>query len=255
MGRLWMVCLALTLAAGWSSAAIADDMPWNQEGDTAADKPAEGDGAATATGDKPAVDLKAELSQMQYQRGIMPILAQIEQADKVMDLYKQEMAKPEKRRSEAKALGYKDRAARFYLAAALKAKQAGNLVQESALRDAITQQYHDPSVDKAATIYNELAEYYMQQGDVRKAIAYYRKTLSVDKENETAKTALKDIEAKAKAALAAQQKGPADGGGGSGENERVYDPRLRDWEKEGRDYDRDATKTGRDAEGWKKGGY
>ncbi|HUX15246.1 MAG TPA: hypothetical protein VMW52_02170, partial [Phycisphaerae bacterium] len=87
------------------------------------------------------IDLKTALTPEQYLRAIQPILGNIKQADKALALYDEEMAKPEKERDEKRALGFKKRAARFYAAASLRARQSKGYVPQVAQKAAIADQY------------------------------------------------------------------------------------------------------------------
>ncbi|MCX5648567.1 MAG: hypothetical protein NTX40_05650, partial [Planctomycetota bacterium] len=118
------------------------------------------------------IDLKTALTPEQYLRAIQPILGNLEQAEKALALYDEEMAKPEKERDEKRALGFKERAARFYAAASLRARQSKSYVPQEAQKAAIADQYEIPARDKAIAIYLDLAQIYMSKNDLRAAVAY-----------------------------------------------------------------------------------
>jgi hypothetical protein len=147
-----------------------------------------------------------------------------------MDLYEKEMAKPENRRNEARALGYKERAARFYLAASLKARQSKNYLKDPAHREALAEQYETPAQQKAVAIYLGRASDYFENRDVKNAIAYYNRVLKIDRENETAKAELERIK---KLIQEAQARVSGRESGGGGDNEPEDETRSgEEWEHE-----------------------
>jgi tetratricopeptide (TPR) repeat protein len=99
--------------------------------------------------------------------------------------------------------------------ASLKAKQAVNIVQEPAQKDAIVAQYEKPSRDKAVEIYLWLADMYAQEHDIRTAVAYYNKVLQIDPENATAKGQIEKIKKDVAQAAADQKAGTGTPGGGA----------------------------------------
>jgi tetratricopeptide (TPR) repeat protein len=175
--------------------------------------PTDASGGAAETPKGP-IDLKAVLTPEQYLRAIQPILASLQQAEKALALYDEEMGKPEKDRDESRALGFKERAARFYAAAALRARQSKGYVAQEAYKAAITDQYEIPARDKAIAIYMELAQLYTSKGDLRAAVAYYQRILNLNPGNADATDALKRIADTLKQQAADRAGNPSQSGGG-----------------------------------------
>ena len=213
MHRLVTVALASLCILGSTVAAEAADDPWKKDD---ADK----EGAEAAG----AVDLKSELSQVQYRRLINPIESKLEDAAKTMKVYEKEKAKPADRQNPRVLLGCKQRAATFYVGASLAAKNAVNRLRDERLKNAVMKQYQKPNEQKAVDVYLELAMKAQDEGNVRGAIGYYKRILKFDKDNTDAKQAL------AKIAKELQQKARTGTGGkstgGGTEDER------RSWERD-----------------------
>jgi len=192
MKRVIFIGLGLSIML-FASAVWAEQGLWDNEKE-AGEKDDDADAAESAAPEEPPLDLEAVLSPEQYQRAIKPILAQTEKAEKVLKLYKKEMAKPDKTRKEKRAIGYKDRAARFYLAASLQARKSKNYVREPEHKAAIQKQFEESLQAKAIAIYLELAQTYMDQRNVRKGVSYYQQVRKIDPKNPTATKELKKIE-------------------------------------------------------------
>ena len=148
--------------------------------------------------DPKTLDLKAALAPEQYQRAVQPILRLMELAAKATALYEEEMAKKNSERSEVVALGHRARAARFCLAASLRARLSRNYVNEEPHKEALTQQYEIPLRAQAVTLYLAVAHAYQEKRDLRAAGACYRRVLNLDPENAEAKNNLETIESAAK---------------------------------------------------------
>jgi len=176
------------------------------------------------------IDLKTALTPEQYLRAIQPILSNLEQADKALALYDEEMAKPEKERDEKGALGFKERAARFYAAASLRARQSRGYVPQEAQKAAIADQYEIPARDKAIAIYLDLAQIYLSKNDLRAAVAYYQRVLNLDPGNTAATNALKQIEESLKRQAAERNQNPSRTGGGKDEKDhQPIDRNAESW--------------------------
>ncbi len=208
MHRFVIVALAGLMALGGTVAAGAAGVPW-QEG-----------GAEKKEGAGEAVDLKSELNQIQYNRLIKPIEAKLEDVEKTMATYEKEKAKPVGRQNPRLLLACKERAATFYLGASLAAKNAVNRVRENRLKSAIKQQYQEPNQKKAIDIYLELAMKAQDEGNVRGAVGYYKRILSIDKENGEAKDALTKI---AKELKQKARTGGKSTGGGSEDDRKPWE--------------------------------
>ena len=207
MKRLAIAAVLVGIVALVAGYARAQDLPWKPADPNAppggnpqpAGAPGEVPPAGAPAADKPAVDLEKALTPELYQRAIKPILFQIERANQVLGLYNKEMAKPEKGRNEKRATGYRENAARFYLAASQKAQQAKKMVPEAENQNAITTQYEIPMRDKALEVRAGLAAERMAKKDIPGAIRHYQQILKIDPENALAKEELKKIEAIVKA--------------------------------------------------------
>lgn len=170
------------------------------------------------------IDLKADLTPEQYLRAVQPILGNIEQAEKALALYDEELAKPEKERDEKRALGFKERAARFYAAASLRARQSRGYVSQEAQKAAIANQYEIPAREKAITLYLELAQIYLGKNDLRASVAYYQRVLNLNPGNTAATNALKQIEESLRRQAAERNQNPSRTGGG---REEIDEPSWR----------------------------
>ncbi|HET6442084.1 MAG TPA: hypothetical protein VFH53_06890 [Phycisphaerae bacterium] len=231
MKRLAIAVVLVGIVALVAGYARAQDLPWKQaEPKVPAAKnlqpvppagaPGEAPPAGAPAADKPALDLEKALTPALYQRAIKPILYQIEQADKVLGLYEKEMAKPERERNEKRATGYRENAARFYLAASQRAQQAKKMVPEAENQNAVTTQYEIPMRHKALEIYTSLAAERMAKKDVPGAIRHYQLILKIDPENALAKEELKKIEALVKANTKGRDTTRKAGSGGKDEKDQ-----------------------------------
>jgi len=222
MRRVTLACLlAGAVLASATPALLGQDQPAEAPKPTPLAPAASGGEAETPQGP---IDLKAALTPEQYLRAIQPILGNLEQADKALALYDEEMAKPEKERDERRALGFKERAARFYAAASLRARQSKGYVPQEAQKAAIADQYEIPARDKAIAICLDLAQICMSKNDLRAAVAYYRRVLNLDAENAAAKNALKQIEESLRRQAAERNQNPSRSGGG---REEIDEPSWR----------------------------
>ena len=208
MHRFVIVALAGLIVLGGTVVADAAGVPWKEGG---AEKKEGATGGA---------DLKTELNQIQYNRLIKPIEAKLEDVEKAMAAYEKEKAKPVGRQNPRLLLACKERAATFYLGASLAAKNAVNRVREDHLKSAIKQQYQEPNEQKAIDIYLELAMKAQDENNVRGAVGYYKRILSIDKENGEAKQALtkiaKELQQKARSGSKSQ-------GGGSEDDRKPWE--------------------------------
>jgi len=224
MHRFVIVALAGLIFLGGTVAVGAAGVPWK-----------DGDGKKkddAATGE---VDLQTELNQVQYNRLIKPIEAKLGDVEKAMQAYEKEMAKPVGRQNPRLLLACKERAATYYLGASVAAKNAVNRVREDRLKNAIKEKYQTPNEQKAIDIYLELAMKAQDEGNVRGAIAYYKRILGIDKQNAQAREALTKI---AKELQQKARTGSRSSGGGSDDDDQ----------KDRKGYKRDKDYTGRG--GW-----
>ena len=214
-GLVLGLSIMLFASAAWAEQGLWDDAK------EAGEETGDADAGESAAPEEPPLDLEAVLSPEQYQHAIKPILAQTEKVEKVLKLYEKEMAKPDKTRNEKRAIGYKDRAAHFYLTASLQARKGKNYVREPEHKAAIQKQYEDPIQAKAIAIYLELAQTYMDQRNIRKGVSYYQQVLKIDPKNQTATKELKKIEETLKEAQRrrALERGPKIVGGGGDDDD------------------------------------
>lgn len=207
---------------------------------------AEAAGVPWKTGDNPKQDasaapsdLKAELAPAQYKRVIKPIEAKLEAAEKIMKVHDKEMEKDTEKRNARLLLGCKTRAAEAYLGASLAAKKAINLVKKDGQKAAIKEQYEEPNRKKAIDIFAELAGEAYDKGDLRMAVGYYKRILSIDKENAQAKEGITKI---FREVQEAKQSGKKSGSKSGGSDD------LRSWDRP------DYSRTGRNPRDWSKTG-
>ena len=202
MQRILLVALVAGLVLAVGPRASAAGVPW-KKGD---------DNGAAAAG-----DLKEQLGEAQYTRVVAPIEAKLKMVTKTMEAYEKEMQKPIDKRSERVLLGCKQRAATFYIGAAMAAKQAASRNRDQAVKAGIIEQFQKPNEQKAIDIYLELAMKAQDAGDIRTAVGFYKRILSVDRENSQAKDALtkiaKDMNEAARAGKASGNKGGGDDDG------------------------------------------
>ncbi len=191
-------CIAVFIL-GSVTACRGQKIPWKASGAT--------DASAEAAG-----DLKAELPPAQYRRVMKPIEAQIALAEKAMEPYNKEMEKPEEKRRQALLIKCKERAAACYLGASTAAKSALRLVKKDSHKAAIKQQYEQPNKEKAIDIYLELALDAHASGDLRRTVGYYKRVLSLDRENTQAKQGLIKLAEQYKQAMKDRKKGGSKGG-------------------------------------------
>ena len=225
---LSVAVLSALLFAG-AAGAQAQGVPWK-----AGDAPK--DGAAAA-------DLKVELPPAQYNRIIKPIQAKLEAAQKIMATYDKEMTKAAEKRNQRLLLNCRTRAAENYLGAATAAKRGVNLVKKESQKAAIKQQFEEPNRKKAIDIFLDLGTNAHAKGDIRLAVAYYKRILAIDKENAEAKEGLTKIAQAIRESAQAAKKGGAKGGGSDDKRSWDRDDHSRTGRSEG-----DWSKTGRS--GW-----
>jgi len=225
------VMVAVVVGLSCAAAVLAADIPWKAE------KGAKESAAAAS------VDLKAELPPAQYNRIVKPIEAKLDAAQKYMTTYDKEMAKAAEKRNERLLVNCRTRAAENYLGAATAAKRGINMVKNETHKAAIKQQFEEPNRNKAIDMFLELATSAHARGDIRMAVAYYKRILAVDKENAEAKEGLVKIaQALKEAAQAGKRSGSRTSGG---DDRRSWD--REDYKRSGRD-DGEWSKTGRT--GW-----
>lgn len=181
MKRFLPAALIGVFVVAGTLAAVAADVPWKAGEESKV-------GASAAPG-----DLKAELPPAQYNRVVKPIEAKLAAVEKIMKVYDKEMEKTAEKRSERLLLRCKARAGEAYLGAALAAKKALNLVKKESHKAAIKKEYEEPNRNKAIDIFLELGTLAHDKGDLRMAVAYYKRILAIDKQNAQAKEGITKI--------------------------------------------------------------
>ena len=203
MKHLLLVGLAGLFVGGFAAGVWAQEVPW-KAGEPA--KPEEkkeegtaGEGKAATTN----VDLKTALTPIQYSRAIKPIEIQLEEAEKIMA--RLEKAKAEPSQNPKQLIAIKATAARFYMAAALKAKAAIGMLKNEEHKQAVITQYEKPSIAKAADLYNDLAQEALREKDFRAAFSLYSEVLKIDPENAIAKAGVTEVQKAAERDAEAQR--------------------------------------------------
>lgn len=181
MKRFLPAVLIGVFAVAGTLAAAAADAEWKT-----GEAPQAGASAAPGV-------LKAELPTVQYNRVVKPIEAKLAAVQKIMKVYDKEMEKTAEKRSERLLLSCRARAGEAYLGAALAAKKALNLVKKESHKAAIKKKYEKPNREKAIDIFLELGALAHDKGDLRRAIAYYKRILAIDKQNTQARDGLTKI--------------------------------------------------------------
>lgn len=220
MNRFMLGACTAVFILGSVATCLGKDIPWKAFNGTAKSQ------ESVAPG-----DLKAELSAIQYARIVKPIETRIDMATKAMEPYQTEMQKPEEKRRPSVLVKCKARSAECYLAASYSAKRAARLVGKDSLKAALKQQYEEPNKQKAIDIYLELALDAHTDSNLRAAVYYYKKILSIDPENADAKEALTKLADQYRQALKDSKK-PGSKGGGRDGKEHSWD--NDDWTRTGR---------------------
>lgn len=220
MNRSMLGACTAVFILGSVAVCLGEDIPWKAFNGTAKSQ------ESVAPG-----DLKAELSTVQYARVVKPIETRIDMATKAMEPYEAEMQKPEEKRRQSVLVKCKTRSAEYYLAASYSAKKAARLVGKDSLKAALKEQYEEPNKQKAIDIYLELALDVHTGGNLRAAVYYYKKILSIDPENADAKEALTKLAEQYRQAMKDAKKSGSKGGGKDGK-EHSWD--NEDWKGTGR---------------------
>ena len=105
--------------------------------------------------------------------------------------------------------------------------------QAEKLKAALKEQYEEPNKQKAIDIYLGLALDAHTGGDLKGAVAYYVKILSIDRENTEAKSALAKLADQYQQAIK-DSKRAGSKGGGSDDNDKPWD--TEDYSGAGRGY-------------------
>jgi len=196
-----------------------------------------GGGDAQPAGDGASVNLKETLTPALYARLIKPIEAKQGAIAKTQEAYDKEMEKPVDKRDERRLVALKQSMATAHLGAALAAKQSVARAREDNIMGAIKAQYQDPHQQQAISIFDELARKAYELGDVRTAVALYKRILQVDNENADAKAALEKIAQDIKSGNVPGQPGGSRGGGSDDHNPRSWE-RDKDYSgTKGKHYD------------------
>jgi len=229
--RSIMLMGALLLAG--PVAVRADGIPW-KSGEAAKDT------AAAAT-----TDLKAELAPARYNRVVKPIEAKLQAAQKLMATYEKEMAKDLEKRNQRLLVSCRAHAAEKYLGAAMAATRGIKMLKNESHKAAVKQQFEQSSRNKAIDLFLDLATSAHAKGDLRWAVAYYKRVLAVDKEHAEAKEGLVQAAKDAAARIDGRRRNKT-----SGDSEHTY-PDEKDHGKTGRDNYGDWGQTGRGrVSGW-----
>jgi hypothetical protein len=139
------------------------------------------------------------------------ITKQVTAAERIQKQYDDEMAKPEGKRSPAKALMLKQNIANAYKAVATLAKSDANRLKKED-RQAFLDQYEQPNREKAVAIYLELAQAAQDKKDYATAVKMFQLVLQIDPQNATALAGMKTLSDMATAKSAT---GTGAAGGGS----------------------------------------
>lgn len=150
--------------------------------------------------------LKGDLPPAQYNRVVKPIEAKLALAEKAMAGYEKEMTKPPEKRRQATLLSWKEKASAAYYQVALAARKAAKMVKKVEHQAEIKAKYEGLNLRKATDILLAFASEAHEQGDLRKAIAYYKRVLGMDPDNPRAKAALERIASTVKRAADQQRK-------------------------------------------------
>jgi len=203
MKGLLVAGLVVVVVIGTASMAVAQNVPWQTgSGNAPAAAGAAATGATASGAAAPATGTDATGLDPKIAKAVKPVEDQIAQAEKVMKLYNDEMAKPDDKRNVGTANGYKMSAARFYLAAALKAKNVGAQFSKAEDKQTILDQFEKPNREKAVQLFLELADAAHQKKDLNSAVSLYKQVLTIDPQNAAATAGLKQIDDEAKAAKA-----------------------------------------------------
>ncbi|MCX5685486.1 MAG: hypothetical protein NT049_17660 [Planctomycetota bacterium] len=180
---------------------------------------AEGGGVKAAT---PAVtpaapDADKPIKNVALDKVVADVGVQVAQAEKLLKLADDEMAKPEDKRDLKKIKQLKINAALAYFQAAQKAKGFSVRLKEDE-RPSFLDQYDKPNREKSVSILLELAEAAQKKKDYREAQSLYQEVLQIDPRNATAEAGLKALAEDMKTAKAGTN-------GGSGGSTDKTDPK------------------------------
>jgi tetratricopeptide (TPR) repeat protein len=141
-------------------------------------------------GDKPAA---APVKNVALDKTVADVGAQVTQAEKMLKLAEEELAKPEDKRDARKSpQQLKLNAALAYLRAAQKAKGFSIRLKEDE-RPAFLDQYDKPNREKAVSLLLELADAAKAKKAYADALAFYKEVLGMDPKNAAAEAGIKAI--------------------------------------------------------------
>jgi len=140
-------------------------------------------------GDKPAA---APIKNVALDKTVADVGAQVTQAEKLLKLAEEELAKPEDKRDAKKAQQLKMNAALAYLRAAQKAKGFSVRLKEDE-RPAFLDQYDKPNREKAVSLLLELADAAKAKKAYTDALALYKEVLGMDPKNASATEGIKAV--------------------------------------------------------------
>jgi tetratricopeptide (TPR) repeat protein len=149
-------------------------------------------------GDKPAA---APIKNVALDKAVADVGAQIAQAEKMLKLAEEELAKPEDKRDAKKIQQLKVNAALAYLRAAQKAKGFSVRLKEDE-RPAFLDQYDKPNREKAISLLLELADAAKAKKAYADALALYKEVLGMDPKNASAAEGIKAVTEEMKIAKA-----------------------------------------------------
>ncbi len=160
-------------------------------------------------------EMKADLGEARFNRVVGLIETKVTLAEKAMDAYEKEMAKPLKKRQSTLLQRYRVRAAQMHVAAAKAALRARNMVQKASHRACIRETFEGPNKQPAVRLYRELGLEARADGNLPQAVLFYRRALAIDPENTEAKIALKQLAQEYQHARGLKKHRSKSSGGGS----------------------------------------
>jgi hypothetical protein len=128
-------------------------------------------------------------------QAVRPIKGRIASAEKQLEMYSKEMARPEKDRNLQAASDYQKQAAQYYGEAVLKARSIAAQFKNAEDKQVIVDQYEKPALEKAIGLYLQMAGAAMAlpKKNTVSALAFYKEILNLDPDNAIAKQGIKDI--------------------------------------------------------------
>jgi len=150
--------------------------------------------------DGPPGTLKGDLAPAEYERVVKPIEIKLALVEKAVASYEKEMQRPEEKRNAATLVACQEKVSAACYQVVLAARKSAKLVKKDEHKAEIKSRFEDPNLRKATDILLRFAAEAEEKGDLRTAVAYYKRVLGMDPDNEQAKAALERIAAKLKKA-------------------------------------------------------